>query len=183
MDGSPANKKTDICKHEAIYFIDRYQTCARLGLQYLLDQNFDDEAEMEAVFDYMLSTPIQLFLNFNDTASCTEIRTKIQKQIEFYKINPPTNNKFASDIYEMENMLKAERGYANSVPRTMSYKSKNILYPYTNQSPTDDIYTQYAYDNENRKCFDAIQDLTRYYHIMFAGNYWLSMFKKNEEDE
>jgi len=162
-----------MCQHEIEYYINRSNTCVSHVLQHLLfAQNIKEEDEMAALFDYMSTNVVQWYLNLNENTLCCEIRTKILNQIDFYKTNPPANNKFASDLAELEEMLKVEPGIIDPYLKTMSNKSSQILYPYTSQKPTNETYRDYAYNSDGDACENSVQELTCYYHLMIAANNW-----------
>ena len=168
-----------MCIDEMNYYINRSHRCVYMVLEHLFLAKLNED-QMAAFFDYLLSSTVQLYLNTEDeigepTTPVKYFRQEIIKILGYYNENPPDNNKYASDLKEMEAFIKLATGTADPEPRTMSDKSKDILHPITSQ-----LFCQYPdyelYNDEHGEPYDnfPIQGNTRHSHFMDAANTWMS---------
>lgn len=175
-----------ICYDMLNYYIQRSFDCLEIVLDHLFHMHIKsnprfEEHEMAAWFDYLLSTPVQRYLNASPcNAAITYFRQEINCLLGYYAEHPPTNNKFASDLAEMKVVLNVEPGVLDPELRTLSDKSSDILYPFTAYPIGNQEYTLYAYDELGEPCENAIEEKTCYYHVMLAATVWDSYLDENE---
>jgi len=172
-----------MCGEEEMYYFSRTISNVYTVLSYLLKKNTDSkfgEHEMAALVEYMLTSAVQGVINKHlnpyydhdeEEGGEETLRKKIQAVLDDYKDTPPMNNKFASDLTELEALLDdGPKSIAQIQDRQLSDKACDILYPFTCQPPTDKEYEWYAYDQYDEPCENLIKDKTCYYHLMVAHN-------------
>ena len=175
-----------LCAEEEMYYFSRTATNVYTMLSYLLQEDARgkfEEHEMAAFVEYMLTSSVQGVINkhlnpyydHDEDEHDEALRENIQNILDDYKDTPPTNNKFASELKELESLLDdGPKSISQIQDRQLSDKACDILYPFTATHPTDEEYELYAYDQYNEPCENSIKDKTRYYHLMVAHNVWHS---------
>ena len=175
-----------MCDEEKLYYFSRTATNVYNVLSYLLQEDAHskfEEHEMAALVEYMLTSAVQGVINkhlnpyydYDEKGYEETLRKNIQNILDDYNAAPPTNNKFASELKELESLLdNGPKSIAQIQDRQLSVKACDILYPFTSTQPTDEEYQWYAYDIYNEPCEDSIKEQTCYYHLMVAHNVWHS---------